>query len=127
MDRCFIIHHVWFYAKLKQGECIMNSTDHIPDSDSGCAQQDVMIILISGEINEIHELHEVRTGPLLKPVQVPLDGIPSLQRVDRITQLGVVGKLAEGAYDLHTAFWERKLKGTSELRGVLAEKPEPCK
>lgn len=41
MDRCFIIHHVWFYAKLKQVECIMNSTDYIPDSDSGCAQQDV--------------------------------------------------------------------------------------
>ncbi|KAK4808881.1 hypothetical protein QYF61_007996 [Mycteria americana] len=43
------------------------------------------------------ELHEVRTGPPLKPVQVPLDGIPSLQRVDCTTQLGVVGKLAEGA------------------------------
>ena len=43
------------------------------------------------------ELHEVRTGPPLKPVKVPLDGIPSLQRVDRTTQLGVIGKLAEGA------------------------------
>lgn len=41
MDRCFIIHHVWFYAKLKQVECILNSTDHIPDSDSGRDQQDV--------------------------------------------------------------------------------------
>ncbi|KAK4818782.1 hypothetical protein QYF61_019128, partial [Mycteria americana] len=43
------------------------------------------------------ELHEVRTGPPLKPVNVPLDGIPSLQRVDHTTQLGVIGKLAEGA------------------------------
>ena len=60
-------------------------------------------------------------------MKVPLGGIPSLQCVECTTQLGVVGKLAEGAYDLHTAFWERKLKGTSELRGVLAEKPEPCK
>ncbi|KAK4830184.1 hypothetical protein QYF61_008975 [Mycteria americana] len=41
------------------------------------------------------ELHEVCTGPPLKPVKVPLDGIPSLQRVDHTTQLGVVGKLAE--------------------------------
>ncbi|KAK4831314.1 hypothetical protein QYF61_016803, partial [Mycteria americana] len=43
------------------------------------------------------ELPEVCMGPPLKPVKVPLDGIPSLQRVDRTTQLGVIGKLAEGA------------------------------
>ncbi|KAK4827563.1 hypothetical protein QYF61_019187 [Mycteria americana] len=43
------------------------------------------------------ELHEVHTGPPLKPVRVPLDGIPPLQHVDCTTQLGVVGKLAEGA------------------------------
>ena len=38
-----------------------------------------------------------RTGPPFKPVKVPLDGIPSFQCVDRTTQLGVVGRLAEGA------------------------------
>ncbi|KAK4831319.1 hypothetical protein QYF61_016808 [Mycteria americana] len=43
------------------------------------------------------ELPEVCTGPPLKPVKVPLDGIPSLQCVDCTTQLGVIGKLAEGA------------------------------
>ena len=43
------------------------------------------------------ELHEACMGPPLKPVKVPLDGIPSLQHVDRTTQLGVIGKLAEGA------------------------------
>ncbi|PKU46981.1 rna-directed dna polymerase from mobile element hypothetical protein [Limosa lapponica baueri] len=43
------------------------------------------------------ELNEVYTGTLLKPVQVPLDGIPSLQRVDSATQPGVIRKLAEGA------------------------------
>lgn len=41
VDRCFIIHCVWFHAKLKQVECIMNSTDHIPDSHSDWAQRDV--------------------------------------------------------------------------------------
>ncbi|GAB0196099.1 cAMP-dependent protein kinase inhibitor alpha [Grus japonensis] len=45
------------------------------------------------------ELHEVHMGPLLQPVKVPLDGIPSLQQVNRSTQLEVVGKLAEGALD----------------------------
>ncbi|KAK4824541.1 hypothetical protein QYF61_016145 [Mycteria americana] len=43
------------------------------------------------------ELRKVHMGPPLKPAKVPLDGIPSLQRVDCTTQLGVVHKLAEGA------------------------------
>ena len=42
------------------------------------------------------ELCEVHMGPTLKPVQVPLDGIPSFQGVDGATQLDVIGKLAEG-------------------------------
>ena len=36
------------------------------------------------------EPHEVHVGPLLEFVQVPLDGIPSLRRVNRATQLGVL-------------------------------------
>ena len=39
------------------------------------------------------ELHEVCTGPPLKPAQVPLDDIPSLECVNCTTQLGVIGKL----------------------------------
>ncbi|KAK4828346.1 hypothetical protein QYF61_026007 [Mycteria americana] len=42
------------------------------------------------------ELHEVHMGPLLKPVKVPLDGIPSLKHINCTTQLGVICKLAEG-------------------------------
>jgi len=38
-------------------------------------------------------------GPLLKLVQLPLDGISSLRHVNCTTQLGVIGKLAEGALD----------------------------
>ncbi|PKU31194.1 rna-directed dna polymerase from mobile element jockey- hypothetical protein [Limosa lapponica baueri] len=45
-----------------------------------------------------YEPHEVQQG-LLEPVQVPLDGIPSLKHVSHITQLGVICKLAEGALD----------------------------
>ncbi|KAK4828585.1 hypothetical protein QYF61_027675 [Mycteria americana] len=45
------------------------------------------------------EPHEVHTGPLLELVQVPLDSMPSLRRVNRTTQLGVICKLAEGALD----------------------------
>jgi len=43
------------------------------------------------------ELPAVHTGPPLQPVQVPLDGIPSLQHVSNTTQLGVIGKLVESA------------------------------
>ncbi|GAB0191166.1 hypothetical protein GRJ2_001581900 [Grus japonensis] len=45
------------------------------------------------------ELHVVRMDLPLKPVKVPVDGIPSLQRVDRTTQIGVISKLAEGTLD----------------------------
>ena len=43
--------------------------------------------------------------PLLQPVLLPLDSIPSFCCINRITQLGVIGKLAEGtlhptAYDV---------------------------
>ncbi|KAK4832374.1 hypothetical protein QYF61_022229 [Mycteria americana] len=43
------------------------------------------------------ELHEVHTGPPLKPVKVPLNGIPSRQCVNCTTELGVIRMLAEGA------------------------------
>ena len=45
------------------------------------------------------DLNKVHRDPPLKPAQVPLDGIPSLQGGNRTTQLGVVGKLAKGALD----------------------------
>ena len=45
------------------------------------------------------DLHEVLLGPLLKPVQVSQNGIPCLRYVNRITQLSVIHKLAEGALD----------------------------
>lgn len=50
------------------------------------------------------ELHEACTGPPFKPVQVPQDGFPpawelSLHHVNCTTQLGVIGKYAEGALD----------------------------
>jgi len=45
------------------------------------------------------EPHKVHTGPLLKAVQVPLDGIPSLKHTSCTTQLGAIHRLAEGALD----------------------------
>jgi len=45
------------------------------------------------------EPHQVHVGPLLKLVQVPLDGISFFCCINRTTQLSVVCKLAEGALD----------------------------
>jgi len=42
-------------------------------------------------------LREVCMGPPLKPVKVPLDGIPSLLSAKCTTQLGVIDTLDEGA------------------------------
>ena len=36
-------------------------------------------------------------GPLLQPVQVPVDDFPSFQCIDCTAHLGVICKLAEGA------------------------------
>jgi len=53
--------------------------------------QDVVHVLV--------EPHEVHTGPPLKPVQVPLAGIPSLRHADHTTQRCVICKLAESGFD----------------------------
>ena len=45
------------------------------------------------------EPHELHLDPLLKPVYVPLDGIPSFRCVDCTPPLGVICKLAEGTLD----------------------------
>jgi len=45
------------------------------------------------------EPHEVHTGPLLKLLQVPLDGILSFWCVNCATHVGVICRLAEGALD----------------------------
>ncbi|KAJ7419258.1 microtubule associated tumor suppressor candidate 2 [Pitangus sulphuratus] len=45
------------------------------------------------------EPHDFLMDPLLKPVKVPLDGIPSLRCINCITQLGVTCKLVEDAPD----------------------------
>jgi len=47
--------------------------------------------------------HEVLTGKSLKLVKAPVDGIPSLPRVNCTTQLGVISKLTETALN-HTVY-----------------------
>ncbi|KAJ7413989.1 hypothetical protein WISP_87148 [Willisornis vidua] len=48
---------------------------------------------------KLTESHEGLLDTLLKLVQVPLGGIPSLSHVSRTTQFGVIRKLAVGTFD----------------------------
>ncbi|KAK4817647.1 LOW QUALITY PROTEIN: hypothetical protein QYF61_023237 [Mycteria americana] len=45
------------------------------------------------------EPHTVGLGPSIQPVQVPLQSLPILKQIDTPTQLGVICKLTEGAFD----------------------------
>ncbi|KAM6384895.1 dTDP-D-glucose 4,6-dehydratase isoform 4-T5 [Alca torda] len=83
------LHAVLQVGSHKSG---IEGQNHLPRS----ADHDLTMTQVRDLALGLVELHDVRTDPPLKPVQVPLDGIPSLQHVDRATQLGVVGKLAEG-------------------------------
>jgi len=64
-------------------------------------------------------------NPLLQPVQVPLDGFPSLQCIDCTAQLRIVCKLAEGA--LHAIICvidkdveEQRSQGRKSIKNRLA-------
>jgi len=45
------------------------------------------------------EPHTIGLGPLIQPVQVPLQSLPTLEQIDTPTQCGVTCKLTEGALD----------------------------
>lgn len=47
------------------------------------------------QVQEFTELHEVHSGPLLKPAKAPVDGILSLKQMNSTTQLFVIHILAE--------------------------------
>lgn len=56
------------------------------------------------------KLHEVHTGPHLKPLKDPQDDVLSLQCVDHTTQLGVMGTPAEGALSPTVHVIDRDIK-----------------
>lgn len=59
------------------------------------------------------ELHEVFLVPLLRPVQVPLDGIPSLRCVDHTTQLDVIVSPSGSALDPTAHITDKMLNSAS--------------
>ncbi|KAK4832512.1 hypothetical protein QYF61_023577 [Mycteria americana] len=45
------------------------------------------------------EPHTIDLSPLIQPVQIPLQSLPPLKQINTPTQLGVICKLTEGAFD----------------------------
>ncbi|KAK4826593.1 hypothetical protein QYF61_010355 [Mycteria americana] len=67
------------------------------------------------------ELHEVYKAPLLQPVKVPLDGIPSLKCINFTTQLGVISKLADGALNATVSVINKIIEQYSSQCGLLKD------
>ncbi|KAK4810572.1 hypothetical protein QYF61_004535 [Mycteria americana] len=56
------------------------------------------------------EPHTVDLGPSIQPVQVPLQTLPTLQQINTPTQLGVICKHAEGAFDPFVQIIDKDIK-----------------
>ncbi|KAK4810832.1 hypothetical protein QYF61_008804 [Mycteria americana] len=54
--------------------------------------------------------HTIDLGPSIQPVQVPLQSLPTLQKINTPTQLGVICKLAEGALDPFVQIIDKDIK-----------------
>ncbi|KAK4816832.1 LOW QUALITY PROTEIN: hypothetical protein QYF61_023896 [Mycteria americana] len=56
------------------------------------------------------EPHTIDLGPLIQPVQVPLQSLPPLQQINTPTQLGVICKVTEGALDPFVQIIDKDIK-----------------
>ncbi|KAK4826971.1 hypothetical protein QYF61_012912 [Mycteria americana] len=54
--------------------------------------------------------HTIDLSPLIQPVQVPLQSLPTLKQINTPTQLGVVCKLTEGALDPFIQIIDKDIK-----------------
>lgn len=72
------------------GLLLIHSPPVCPDTEA-CPDPCAVLGLGHAEFNEVH------TGPLLKPIKVPRDGIPSTKCINCTAGLSVTRKLAKGA------------------------------
>ncbi|KAK4828336.1 hypothetical protein QYF61_025805 [Mycteria americana] len=56
------------------------------------------------------EPHTIGLSPLIQPVQIPLQSLPTLKQINTPTQLGVICKLTEGALDLLIQIIDKDIK-----------------
>ncbi|GAB0181936.1 serine/threonine-protein kinase 3 [Grus japonensis] len=70
---------------------------------------------------DLVEPHDIHMGSLLELVQVPLDGILSLRRVNCCTQLGVIGKIPEDVLDPTVCVIDEEIKRYWSQYGLLRD------
>ncbi|TRZ21715.1 hypothetical protein HGM15179_005384 [Zosterops borbonicus] len=91
--------HCWLMLDFPQPSPQSTSShlalSHLSTQHAGVSE--IAITQVQDLAFHIVELHEVHTDPPLKHVRVPLDGIPSLQSVDCLTEHGAICKFAEAA------------------------------
>ena len=82
------------------------STSHVSFSRAALNSFPHFVLVMEVTSSQVQDLalgfvepHQVHLDPLLKPVYVALNGIPSLWYVDHTPQLGVISQLVEGALD----------------------------
>ncbi|KAK4831669.1 hypothetical protein QYF61_018636 [Mycteria americana] len=63
------------------------------------ALQGVVVTQVQDLALGLVEPHTIGLGPLIHPVQVPLQSLPTLKQINTPAQLGVICKLTEGALD----------------------------
>jgi len=56
------------------------------------------------------EAHTVGLGPLIQPVQIPLQSLPTLKQINTSVQLGVICKLTEGALNSFIHIIDKDIK-----------------
>jgi len=91
-----LLAHVCLFIHLYP-QVLLSSTSLIPLIPQLVSIPGVALAQVQDLALSLVELHEVHMASLLKLVQVPLDGIPSLRLVSCTTQLGVICKYAEDA------------------------------
>jgi len=65
------------------------------------------------------EPHTVGLGPLIQPVQIPLQSLPTLKQIDTPAQLGVICKLTEGALNTLVQIIDKDVKqGQTQNRAL---------
>jgi len=92
--KCTLLGHIEFLIN-QHPQVLLLRADLNPFSAQPVSVLGIAPTHVKGLALGLVEFHEVLTGPPLTPVNVPLDGIPSLQHVNHTTDFGVFGKFAE--------------------------------
>ena len=60
------------------------------------ALHEVIVAKLQVPALSLIEHHRVHLSPVIQPIQIPLQGLPTLRQIDTTFQLGVICKLTEG-------------------------------